>query len=350
MTKSVRNLLLALLLVAALAALYFFARGRVHFDWANLKLQLRAVDWRLVAAGGLAIYVSILLRAFRWKILLGKASDISSWRLIPSQFIGFTVVALFGRVADLARPYLVARRTKTPVATQLAIYSIERAFDLASAAILFSLTLAFAPHDMPHHEAFKRAGFVSMAATVFLAVFALAVRFAGPTLASVARNLFKLVSEKFADAAAAKILEFREGLRTIASPAQFAGSLLWSLLIWILIAAGYFFTIRAFRSTPALAYLTVPGTMLILATSMGGSLLQLPVIGWFTQIGLLAVALSGFLGAPLEVASACGAVLLVVTTLCIVPAGFLCAKIEGVGLRDAVQSGEEVAADEIAAN
>jgi uncharacterized membrane protein YbhN (UPF0104 family) len=350
MTKPVRNSLLALILIVLLAVLYFFARDRIHFDWVNLKLQMHALDWRLVGAAIAAIYLSNLLRAFRWKLLLGKATDVSPWRLIPAQYIGFTVVGLFGRVADLARPYLVARRTRTPVATQLAVYSIERAFDLAAAAILFSITLVFAPHDMPHHEMFVKAGRGAALLTLVIVVFALCVRFAGTTFAAMARRIGSLISQKFGDTASEKILELRDGMRTLATAAQFLGTLLWSLIIWVLIAAAYFACMRAFRGTPTLALVAIPGTMLILASSMAGSLFQLPVIGWFSQIAVLAGAMSGFLAVPLEVASACGAVVLVVTALCIVPGGLICARIEGVGLRDVAHASEEVAGEEIVAS
>jgi uncharacterized membrane protein YbhN (UPF0104 family) len=341
MTKPVRNSLLALILIVLLAVLYFFARDRIHFDWVNLKLQMHALDWRLVGAAIAAIYLSNLLRAFRWKLLLGKATDVSPWRLIPAQYIGFTVVGLFGRVADLARPYL---------ATQLAVYSIERAFDLAAAAILFSITLVFAPHDMPHHEMFVKAGRGAALLTLVIVVFALCVRFAGTTFAAMARRIGSLISQKFGDTASEKILELRDGMRTLATAAQFLGTLLWSLIIWVLIAAAYFACMRAFRGTPTLALVAIPGTMLILASSMAGSLFQLPVIGWFSQIAVLAGAMSGFLAVPLEVASACGAVVLVVTALCIVPGGLICARIEGVGLRDVAHASEEVAGEEIAAS
>ena len=340
--SSLRNAVIALVLVAVVVAI-FLLRDRVHFDWANLKLQMRAVDWRLIAAGCAAIWISMLFRAVRWKLLLGAVSSTSAVKLIASQLIGFTVVALFGRVADLARPYLVARKTTTPIATQLAVYSIERAFDLAAAAILFSVTLAFTPRDMPHHAQFVKAGIVSLGLTLFLAAFALAVRFAGATLASIARNIFKLVSDDFAKAAATKILDFRDGMKAIATAGQFVGSLVWSLVIWVLIASSYLLTARAFRSSADLATFTVASTMLLMATSMGGSLFQLPVLGWFTQIGVLAGALHVFFGVPLEIASACGAVLLFTTTLSIVPLGLVAAKIEGVGLRAAAHSGEAVA-------
>jgi uncharacterized membrane protein YbhN (UPF0104 family) len=338
MSKSSRNTLLAVVCVLALAALYFFARSRIHFDWANLKLQLRAVDWLLVLIAAACIHLSMLLRAFRWNVLTGKASTVPAWRLIPIQFIGFTIVALFGRVADLARPYLIARRTKTPVATQLAIYSIERAFDLSSAVILFAITLVFAPKNMPHHEIFVAAGRGAVLLTAILVVFALSVRFAGTTFAALAKRVGGLISPAFGETAAEKILELRDGMRTLATLPQFAGSLVWSLVIWLLIATAYFATMRAFGGVPSLGLVSVPGTMLILAASMAGSLLQLPVIGWFSQIVILAGAMSSALGTPLEVASACGAVLMVVTTLCVIPVGLICARMEGISLSDAAHS------------
>jgi hypothetical protein len=339
--KSARGVVVGVGLLALVGAGVWFARGRVQFDWVGLKAQMVGVQWGLVVLASAAIYVSSVLRGMRWKILLGGGGTM--WRFVPSQFIGFTAVGLFGRVADLSRPYLIARRTHSAVARQLAVYSIERAFDLGAAAILFSVTLAFAPRSMPHHEAFARAGVLSLAATAFLAGFAIAVRLAGERLAEVLQRLLRPVSAKLADAAAVKTVEFSEGLKAMTTVGQMVSALVWSLGVWGLIALAYFWSARAFRLDPTLAGFSVPQTMLIMATSMGGSLLQLPVVGWFTQIGVLAVALHAFFGVPLEQASACGAVMMFVLTLAIVPGGLIAARIEGVGLRDAVKSGEAAA-------
>lgn len=341
MKSSTRNAVIGVLLLALLAAGAWWARGHAQFNWHNLGRQLAGVDWRFFAAALAAIYVSAAVRAVRWKILWGGGT--SAWKLVAAQFIGFSSVALFGRVADLTRPYLIARRTHSAVATQLAVYSIERAFDLAAAAILFSVTLAFAPRSMPHHEAFARAGVLALGATVFLAAFALCVRWAGETLARVARRLLRPVSHKLGEAAATRTLEFRDGMTTIATARQLFAALAWSLVVWGLIALSYFLSARSFRLAPLLDGFTIPETMLLMATSMGGSLLQLPVVGWFTQVGVLAVALHGFFGVPLEVATACAVVIVLVTTLGVVPGGLIAARVEGVSLREAVSRGEAAA-------
>ncbi len=47
--------------------------------------------------------------------------------LLGTQVIGFTGVALIGRVADLTRPYLVAKKTGLPISTQIAVYIVGAA-------------------------------------------------------------------------------------------------------------------------------------------------------------------------------------------------------------------------------
>ncbi len=327
---------LAVLLVV-IAIIWLF-RHRIGFNPRSFVQQLRLVSVPDVLLALVAIYVGFILRATRWAILLAPVRRSSTAELLPSQFIGFTAVALFGRVADLARPYLVARRLGTPLATQLAVYSIERAFDLAAAAILFSVTLAFAPRGMPHHEAFTRAGLLSLAATLFLAAFACTIRFAGEWLAALASKLLRPISPKLADTVSGRLLDFREGFRTIASFGQFLATLTVSLVMWLGIALTYLESARAFKASPILGAMSFTGIMLLLATSLGASLLQLPVLGWFTQIAAIAAAYHGFYGVPLETASACGALSLLTTSLSIIPAGLIAARIGGVSLREASRS------------
>ena len=70
-----------------------------------------------------------------------------------------------------------------------------------------------------------------------------------------------------------------------------------------------------------------------MAISGAASSLQLPIIGWFTQIGLVAAALSGILGVAPEAATAAAAGLLLVTFLCIIPVGLIWAQFENISLR-----------------
>jgi uncharacterized membrane protein YbhN (UPF0104 family) len=333
-----RTLVLVALVLIVLAV--WLAHSRVSFDWRSLGHQLRSVSLPLLLLAVALNYASYWLRAWRWAVLLSPIRKSSTPELFPSQLIGFTIVGLFGRFADLGRPYLIARRLHTTVATQMAVYSIERAFDLAAAAILFSTTLAFAPRNMPHHEAFARAGVISLAATLFIAAFALALRFAGARIAALTARLLKPLSEKLAANASEHIRNFSLGLRIVSTLREFLAALALSIVMWVGIALVYFESTHAFRASPQLASLSFAAVMLLMASSMGGSLLQLPILGWFTQIAVLAAALHGFFDVPLATASACGAVLLATGNLVVVPIGLIAARLEGITLRDAAQGSQ----------
>jgi hypothetical protein len=86
-----------------------------------------------------------------------------------------------------------------------------------------------------------------------------------------------------------------------------------------------------------------------MVVSGGASVIQLPVLGWFSQIGIVAAAITGFFAAGPEASTACAAMLLVVTFLSIIPAGLIWAQLENVNLRkisvESEHAGEHVVDD-----
>ncbi len=322
---------LSVIVVLVLVVVLF--RDKIHFDWAMFWQQLKHANPWHIGAGIALIYLTYGLRAVRWAVFVSPTKKVSASSLLGPQFIGFTGVALFGRLADLTRPYLVARKIELPLSSQVAVYTIERMFDLGAAGIIFSSALAFSPKAMPHHELFIRTGLVSLGATLAIAVFAGVVRVSGGAVAGFARLTLGRLSKPVAESIASKIIGFRDGLNALSSWRDFGVVVLLSLAMWGMIGGAYVQTAHAFVDTPQLAELTYSRAMLLMAASIGGSLLQLPIVGWFTQIAVTAGAMHEFYGAPIEVASACGALLLVVTFLSIIPAGLVYARLEGVSLQ-----------------
>jgi hypothetical protein len=80
--------------------------------------------------------------------------------------------------------------------------------------------------------------------------------------------------------------------------------------------------------------------VLLMVVSGGASIVQLPVIGWFSQIGLVAAAITGFFGVTPEASTACAAMLLLITFLGIVPVGLVWAQVENVSLRKVTAESE----------
>jgi hypothetical protein len=321
----------AALIVLALVVLIF--RGRIHFDWAVFWSQLKHVDWRHEAIAVALVYATYWMRSARWAVMVSPSKKIGLFSTVGSQFIGFTAVGLFGRPADLTRPYLIAKKIGLPISSQIAVYTIERMFDLGSAAIIFSSALAFTPKGLPQHAIFANTGRFSLLLTLALAIFAITVRLVGGAVAAFCRGVLGHLSKNAAESISQKILEFRDGLNALSSFKEFVIVLTISLVMWAEIGMAYVQILRGFVDTKELATISYSQTMLLMGASIGGSLVQLPIIGWFTQVGVTAKAMQTFYGAPLESATACGALMLCVLSLSIIPTGFLFAQVERVSLK-----------------
>ncbi len=319
----------------------------------------------MIAFAGLCIYAGFVFRAFRWSALVRHTQHVPPLSLVGSQVMGFTAVALIGRVADPVRPYLVAKKTGLPLSTQIAVYIVERLLDAGSVALVFSIAMIWVPGDailnatahtgrlaalaLSHRTlALLIARYGTLVLTLIGTVFLFAVRLAGGPVAAFFEHSLGMVSKSLGQSIAHKIRAFHSGLDTMRSFRDFAVVSGLSLSMWMLISFAYFETCRAFTASPELAGITVPKCVLLMVASGTASIIQLPVIGWFSQIGVVAVALTAILGANAEAATACAATLLLVTFLGIVPVGLIWAQFENVSFRKVTAESEE--AEELVAN
>jgi glycosyltransferase 2 family protein len=331
-----------------LAALVWVVHTRVHFQWSVFFDQVQHVDWRRIALAAVLILVCYWLRATRWAVLVKPQKKVTTFSLAGPQVIGFAALALFGRLADLVRPYLVARKTRLSVSSQIAVYTVERMFDLAASALIFSCALLAAPDraTLPHHEALQRGAIGGLALTVVLAVFAFSVRLSGRAVAGFVEKSLGSLSPKLGQSAGAKIRAFRDGLDSIATLGDFLRALGLSLVIWALVTMAYLQICLSFVLAPPLATMTLARCLVLMAASMVGSVFQLPVLGWFTQIGITTGMMQQFFGVQFEPALACGTMLLIVTFMLVIPFGLIWARFEHVSLKKVAEESEQLGHDD----
>ena len=351
------QLVLGLVAFVALVALVVWGRDRIHFDLGAFVSQLKLANWRKIGIAFGCIYVGYVFRAARWAKLLRHIKRVPLFSLLSTQVIGFTAVALIGRIADPVRPYLISKKTGLPLSNQIAVYVVERLFDAGSMALIFSSTILLAawfggPDALPHPEVMKKVSYGALATTLAGALFLVAVRMAGGAVASFLEAAFSVISKNLGHAIGEKVRAFRTGLDTLRSFSDFAIAAALSLGMWGLITLAYLETTTAFAASPQLASLTLAKCMLLMASSMLVSGFQLPVLGWFTQIGAVAAAMTAFFGVAVEPATACAATLLAVTFLSIAPVGLIWARFEHVSLRkvaaESGQAGETIEVGETA--
>jgi glycosyltransferase 2 family protein len=342
------QLILGLIVLAALVGLALYAQHKHPFDFHAFGDQFKQANWGQIAIGAGCIYLGYLFRAVRWALLIRPNKKVPLFSLLGTQVIGFTAVALIGRVADPVRPYLVSRKTGLSVSSQIAVYIVERLFDAGSMALIFSSVILLAPAGaLPHPEVFRKFGYWGLAGTLAGAIFLFLVRLTGGAVASFFEGTVGLLSKRLGHSIGEKIRSFQTGLHTLRTPGDFLVTLGLSLGMWGLITVAYLETARAFVASPELAAMSLAQGMVLMVSSGVASTVQLPVVGWFTQIYAVAATLGKLFNVAPEPATACAATLLLVTFLGIVPIGLIWAQFTHVSLRK-VSAESEHAAEAVA--
>jgi uncharacterized protein (TIRG00374 family) len=306
------------------------------FDWGTFWSQTHRINKFRVFYAIALIYFAYILRAIRWKIFLKpvqpKARSID---LISPTLIGFTGLALLGRAGEFIRPYLIARRTELPFSSQLAVWAVERIFDVGAFTVLMVLAI-FLPSALPsiphpeYYVRFREAGFFLIAIVVAMTVAAVLIGRKGEETAEWVEQRFSRLSSNFGHKLAQKVREFGMGLNTIHGPM----SLLWLTLVsvgmWYIIALAY----KAVTHSYGVDALDIPVSqiLILMGSSMVGSMLQLPAVGGGSQMATIAT-LSSVFDVPPEMAASCGILLWLVTFAAVVPAGLLLAHQERLSLR-----------------
>ncbi len=333
-----------------LAAVLGFVAWKLHtsqFDFRRFWENIQGADFRLIAVAVVIIYSNNVLRALRWAVFLRPTLKLTPrpgvhwWSLLGSQFVGFAGLAIFGRIGELIRPLLVARRTGLTFSSQVAVVTVERVFDLAAFGLIFSLNLLFSPQlkTLPY---LGKAGYTIGGLTLFLLVFVGAVRVAGGAVAAVSGRLTGLVSKPAGEAVREKVLSFRDGLNVIDNLGDFVLAACLSVALWLAIAVAYVLVLRAFPG-PVRA-LSAADVIVLMGFSIAGS--ALPIPGGSGAWAGNTFALAQLFHIPGELAGSAGLMVWLVGTMAVVPVGLVYAKLEGISL-GRLTKGSEVAQETV---
>lgn len=332
-----RKRILASVIVFLILAVLVYLQYRHWrtFDWGTFWSQTHRIKKLHVLHGIAYIYIGYLMRALRWKIFLKPVRPKTSvTEMVSPTLVGFTGIALLGRAGEFIRPYLIARRTDLSFSSQLAVWAVERIFDIGSFAflIVMAIFLPSALPSIPHPEyytRFREAGFALIALVAATTVAAFIIKMKGEAVAQWVEQRFShlpKVGHKLGD----KVREFGMGLNTIHGGLEMLYLSAVSIGMWYLIALSYHEVTHAY-GVDALE-IPVSQLLILMGSSMVGSMLQLPAVGGGSQMATIAT-LSSVFDVPPELAASCGILLWLVTFAAVVPLGLLLAHHERLSLR-----------------
>ena len=327
--KKSRLRVLVLAVIAAALLIQQWHSWR-KFQWHIFREQISDVRMLPILISFVLVYLGYLIRAWRWKMFLQPVRATTVLRLLAPTIIGFSGLALLGRPGEMARVYLIARREQLSVASQLAIWTIERVFDLCAFAILIGLAISTAGdvRSLPYYDRFRAAGLILLLVVVGLVL-------AGFILRRHGRRAIEYLERRFAGPAAGaaarlkkNAIGFCEALETVSGLPAFLSIATLSLLMWVSIALAYWEVIHAFP--PPLSDLTMARVLMLIGFGMMGSLVQLPGVG-ASQLVIVAVLVNVF-DIPWEQAVSCGILLWLTTFMAPVPVGLALLRHEHLSL------------------
>jgi glycosyltransferase 2 family protein len=300
-----------------------------YLAWPHLagfqgKLFLRTLselDSRWLAAGTALWILSYIGRVARWRVLMWPARA-HFGRLIGATFIGFAGVVLLGRAGELVRPVLIARRERSTVPAQLAVWLLERLFDLLLILLLFGVSLVEAsPAGLPSGSPLRAVvqvggGLVALAATAAGTILYLLAKKPAYCRREIMRALGFLP-----DSVTARIScildSFLSGAQSIRNGRIAFYSLLLTFVEWGIILSAI---ACYFQAHPASRDMRLVNSAVFLGFVSVGNIVQLPGIGGGVQVASV-VTMTELFHLPFEVAAGLALLIWAGAALIVLPIG-----------------------------
>jgi len=346
MRPILRNLLIAAVGLAILGGLLYRWRhsfAKHGFSWSLLVTSVKQTRLSLVLLAVVVVFFCYAIRAERWIVFSRYLGHATFRNVYAATLMGFSAVFLLGRAGEPLRPLLIARKDRLSVSGTFGVYVLERVFDTASAIALFGLGLLLLPGEMSSSadndtamSGVRAAGMALLVALVVIVAFLVYFRLHGARLLD--RRLSPWRGRKgWRGRTAQAFAGFSEGLQAIRSPRDLLLGIAFSAAHWFLIVLAFVWVFRSFGGD--LANLGYADSLLVMAITMMGALVQLPAVGLGAQAATF-LALTAFFGIEQEPAAAAAIVLWLVTFAACLLVGIPLLVREGWSMRELWQMAE----------
>jgi uncharacterized protein (TIRG00374 family) len=336
-----RLLIFSIVLAVLCLLIYLQVRAWKTFDWKLFWKNTEDVNWLYLFYGLALTYIAYALRAVRWRIFLKPVHKTTTARLLAPQFVGFAALSLLGRAGEMIRPYIIAKKERLTFTSQMAVWGVERIFDMGAFALMLAVSfLSPELRGLAFYPKLREAAFVLVALVAALVVFCVVVRRSGERVADFLHDRVAGFAPKFAHHLRDKVLSFSHGLETIQDLASALQLTAVSIFMWVLIMFAYYTITHAY---PALQDMSLAREVVLMGSSMVGSMLQLPAVGGGSQLATIGMLSAGF-HIEHELAVSCGMMLWAITFMSVIPTGLAIARHEHVSIRAVAEAEEKAAA------
>jgi len=238
-----RKALLGLLISAV--ALYLALR---NVDWEAVQTALRGAHYIYIIPNGLAILLSMWMRAVRWRYMTRAIkSDIGLHSLFASTMIGFMVNNVLPlRLGEIARPFSLSQKEGISRSAAFATIVIERVFDALSLLLFSGLLLAFTPMIIADNPALARVAYVALGVNAAALGFLVMLKLRTHWARRLVERFTSFLPDRYQERVLHVVDRFVDGLGVFEDWRSLAAIMLWSLAIWIVVGGSNYFIFLAF--------------------------------------------------------------------------------------------------------
>jgi hypothetical protein len=220
------------LATAILILSLYLSAQQIAFDELLLLLQELDYVWILISIP--VLIASNLIRVFRWKVILAPIStNIKTHNAFSAIMIGHLLNSFTLRFGEIARPVILAKKEKLPIAAVISTSVIESGVDFVFLIALFAISLVFLSEPL-----FKLLNFDSVLqgsiGMVFILIFVSCSIF---ILYRFRHQLWlwikALLPMKFAQMLEDSMSSFVQGFVTLKSPKFYIKMTLHTMVLWL---------------------------------------------------------------------------------------------------------------------
>jgi len=214
----------------------------------GIKLQDVLNDLEEIKLSCVFLFVLIMfsmqyLRSYRWGVILQPLEKIDQLSLFSVTCVGFLAIAAIpARIGELARPYLISRRSSITMSAALGTVIVERILDMLTVLAMAIIVLFFV--DLPSWIVKSSIIFSLIALGVFgFIIFLIMRREAALKFINIILNR---LPGKFANKIDELIHHFIDGLEIITNVRLFLYLLIISIVIWLMDVLAIYVLLQAF--------------------------------------------------------------------------------------------------------
>jgi uncharacterized protein (TIRG00374 family) len=189
------------------------------------------------------------LRSYRWGVILQPMEKIDQVPLFSITSVGFLAIAAIpARIGELARPYLISKRSSIKMSSALGTILIERILDSFTVLTIATVVLLIdMPFDLPSWMVKSSIIFSLLALSLFCFILFLILR--REAALKFINIILNRLPGKLANKIDAAIHHFIDGLQIVTNIKLFSYLLFLSVVIWLVDVLAIYVLLLAFGFT-----------------------------------------------------------------------------------------------------